>query len=366
VSAAAVLGLDIGGTWTRALVVDVAAGERLGAARRAGANPTTHGVAAAAAHIEAAVAEALGAAGLAPQDVSGCVVGMAGASKLAGDPVAAEAIAELWRRTGLRCPVEIVADVTTAFAAGSPEPDGTILLAGTGAIAATVHDRRPVGILGGHGWLLGDEGSGFWIGRQAVRAALRELDEGLPQTGLTEAVLAELVPAPAAPDHSDFGLGEGRRLVAALIAAANARPPIHLAALVPLVLAAADRGERTASRILRETADLLVGTLVHAREVHGGQGARGAQDPTAPIVLSGGVLAPGSLVHRLVFAAVAEAWPKATVTAGTDGTAGAAWLAAHRLLGDGPDAAALHARLLPLAVTDAVTGTGPEPTVAGH
>lgn len=359
-SAAAVLGLDIGGTWTRALVVSVPDGVRLGGARRAGANPTTHGVDAAAAHIGAAVDEALGAAGLAARDVSGCVVGMAGASKLAGDPAAAEAIAALWRRIGLRCPVEIVADVTTAFAAGSPEPDGAILLAGTGAIAATLNDRRPVGILGGHGWLLGDEGSGFWIGRQAVRAALCELDDGLPSTGLTEAVLTELVPEPAAPDRADFGLGEGRRLVADIVAAANARPPIHLAALVPLVLAAADRGERTASRILHETADLLVGMLAHARDVHGAQGARGAHDPTAPIVLSGGVLAPGSLVHRLVLTAVHEAWPKATVTAGTDGTAGAAWLAAHRLLGDGPDAAALHTRLLPIAVA------GPENAVAGH
>ena len=348
-SAPAVLGLDIGGTWTRALLVGVADGARLGASRRAGANPTTHGVDAAATHIEAAVGEALAAAGLAPEAVAGCVVGMAGASKLAGDPAAAEAIGSLWRRIGLRCAVEIVADVTTAFAAGSPEPDGTILLAGTGAIAATLEGRRPVGILGGHGWLLGDEGSGFWIGRQAVRAALRELDDGLPPAGLTAAVLAELVPAPAAPGHCDFGLGEGRRLVAAVIAAANARPPVHLAALVPLVHAAADRGERNATRILHETADLLVGTLAHARAVHGSQGARGASDPTAPNVLSGGVLAPGSLVHRLVFAAVTEAWPKATVTAGTDGTAGAAWLAAHRLLGDGADAAALHSRLL---VTD--------------
>jgi N-acetylglucosamine kinase-like BadF-type ATPase len=42
-----------------------------------------------------------------------------------------------------------------------------------------MNDRRPVGILGGHSQLLGDEGSGFWIGRQAVRAALRDIDDGV-------------------------------------------------------------------------------------------------------------------------------------------------------------------------------------------
>lgn len=385
---AAVLGLDIGGTWTRALVVGVPGGARLGASRRAGANPTTHGVEAAAARIEAAIAEALTEAELAAAAVRACVVGMAGASKLAADPAAAEAIAALWRRIGLRCPVEVVADATTAFAAGSPESDGLILLAGTGAIAATMTDRRPVGILGGHGWLLGDEGSGFWIGREAVRTTLRDLDDGVAPSGLTAAIIAEFAPGiepaanhrpahdhaaleptahePAAPDHAalepaplepaapgptspgghDFGLGEGRRLVAAVISAANARPPIHLAGLVPFVLAAADQGDRNASRILRETAGLLVATLARARDVHGSHGARAARDPAAPIVLAGGILAPGSPVERLVRAAIVETWPKATVSASVDGSAGAAWLAALRLFGDGPDASALHARLL--------------------
>ncbi|HEX4787257.1 MAG TPA: BadF/BadG/BcrA/BcrD ATPase family protein [Actinospica sp.] len=342
-SAPTVLGLDIGGTWTRALVLDAAAGTRLGASRRAGANPTTHGVEAASAHIAAAVAEALENADLAANQIDACVVGMAGASKLAGDPAAAAAIAALWQRIGLRCPVRIVADVTTAFAAGSPEPDGSILLAGTGAIAAIMADRRPAKILGGHGWLLGDEGSGFWIGREAVRATLAALDEGVEPSGLTEAVLAEFVPDPAlARAETDFGLGEGRRLAAATIAAANARPPVQLAALVPLVLTAADQGDRKADGILHEAAALLVDTLERARSANA---TRGAQDPTAPIVLAGGVLAPGSPVHRLVREAVTEAWPKATVTEGVDGAAAAAWLAALDLLDDGTDAAALHAEL---------------------
>jgi N-acetylglucosamine kinase-like BadF-type ATPase len=382
VPARPVLGLDIGGSWTRALVVDPDSAARLGAGRRAGANPVTHGVARASAQISAAVRDALADAGVPAGAIAACTVGLAGASKLAADPAAARAVEALWREAGIGCEVEIVADVTTAFVAGCAEPQGSVLLAGTGAIAAAMTDRRPADLRGGHGWMLGDEGSGYWIGREAVRATLAALDDGVPLTGLTAAVLARqiaahepeaaaddaepeaaavavasraapaaaaepsLSPRPTAgtaiavpnpPGASDFGLDDGRRLGSRLIAAANARPAVELARLVPLVAEAADQGDRTASGILHAAAELLVATLARAR---------GPQEST-PVVLAGGVLGPGTLVYRLVLAAVAEAWPKARVTAGVDGTGGAAWLAARRLLGDGPAAADLHARLLP-------------------
>lgn len=342
-TARAVLGLDIGGSWTRALVVDPDSGARLGTGRRAGANPVTHGVARASAQISAALREALADAAVPAEAVSACVVGMAGASRLAADAGAARAIEALWRDAGLGCEVEIVADVVTAFAAGCAEPQGSILLAGTGAIAAAMADRRPVDLRGGHGWMLGDEGSGFWIGREAVRATLAALDDGEPLTGLTAAVLARQTESAASaagcgrPASGDFGLDDGRRLGAAVIAASNARPPVELAALVPLVADAADRGDRTASQILHRAAELLLATLGRARAPH----------ETSPIVLAGGVLAPTTPVYRHVYAAVSEAWPKARVAPGVDGAGGAAWLAAHRLLGDATAAAVLHERLLP-------------------
>jgi len=346
-TARAVLGLDIGGSWTRALVVDPDSGARLGTGRRAGANPVTHGVAKASAQISAALREALDDAGVPAGAVSACVVGMAGASKLAADADAAAAIEALWREAGLDCAVEIVADVTTAFAAGCAEAQGSILLAGTGAIAAAMVGRRPVDLRGGHGWMLGDEGSGFWIGREAVRATLAALDDGVPLTGLTSAVLARqtgaaertAVPAPGPAPTGDFGLDDGRRLGAAVIAAANARPAVELATLVPLVADAAEQGDLTASRILSDAAELLLATLARAR----------APRETSPVVLAGGVLGPTTPVYRLVHAAVSQAWPKARVTPGVDGAGGAAWLAAHRVLGDETAAAELHQRMLPVS-----------------
>ncbi|WP_228564599.1 BadF/BadG/BcrA/BcrD ATPase family protein, partial [Catenulispora rubra] len=86
-----------------------------------------------------------------------------------------------------------MSDVTVAFAAGTPAPDGTLLVSGTGAVAARMHDRLPVHFRDGYGWLLGDEGSGFWIGRQAARAALAAADGRRPMAELATSVLARLI-----------------------------------------------------------------------------------------------------------------------------------------------------------------------------
>lgn len=80
-----------------------------------------------------------------------------------------------------------------------------MLVAGTGAIAAEVRDLRLDRVADGHGWLLGDAGSGFWLGREAVRGLLADLDAGRAPTPLGRQVLTDLLgapevaPAPATP-----------------------------------------------------------------------------------------------------------------------------------------------------------------------
>ena len=84
---------------------------------------------------------------------------------------ARELTAELARRTGARV---VVGDDTDAALAGAfAGRPGIVVIAGTGSGAA---GRDAVGRtvrVGGHGFLLGDEGGAYWIGRVAVRAALR-------------------------------------------------------------------------------------------------------------------------------------------------------------------------------------------------
>jgi glucosamine kinase len=76
------------------------------------------------------------------------------------------------------------------FCAGSSDLDGYALVAGTGAAAVRVRDGDVEATSDGTGWLLGDEGSGFWIGHHVVRAVVADLDGRGPSTALTPLVLA--------------------------------------------------------------------------------------------------------------------------------------------------------------------------------
>jgi len=297
-----VVGVDAGGTSTRAIAVD-AAGVVHGTGSAAGANPNSHPPAEAAARIAGAIEAALDGV----PDVAGVVVGMAGESKLS-DPAVAVEFAAAWERSGLTGKVRVVNDAEVAYASATSEPDGTVLVAGTGSIAGRVRGRRIARTAGGHGWLLGDEGSGFWLGREAVRATLAVLEGDGPLDGLHEAVLAEAF-GPSGVDRSDRAA-----TMWSLVTHANAEPPIRLARYAPLVSAAAEAGEPVATEIVARGATELV------------RFARATREPgeKTPIVLVGSVLAE----DRPVGARVRAEFADLTVLTSSDGVLGAAWLAA--------------------------------------
>ena len=161
------MGVDIGGTSTRARVLGVD-GSLLGTGKAGGGNPNSHPPDVAAKRVGDAVAEAL--RGVDAEGVRHCVLGMAGVSKLSDPAVAAEFHGAL-RAVGVESEVTVVSDAEVAFASATGEPDGTALVAGTGSVVARIVNRRKAGTVGGYGWLLGDEGSAFWLGRQAVRGS---------------------------------------------------------------------------------------------------------------------------------------------------------------------------------------------------
>lgn len=155
-----VVGLDVGGTSTRAAALSLD-GVRLGTGRAGGGNPTSHGADRAAAELLAALRAAL--ADIDPTRVRAGTIGLAGAGRLLADPQGRAAFDRAWADAGLRCPYAVHGDALVAYASGTAAPDGTVLIAGTGAIAAQVHDLRLERTADGHGWLLGDAGSGFWL-----------------------------------------------------------------------------------------------------------------------------------------------------------------------------------------------------------
>lgn len=299
-----VVGVDAGGTATRALAV-AADGTVLGRGRSGGGNPNSVPPDVAAGHL----AEAIGAAlkELDPRQASACVVGMAGTSKLT-DPSVAELFEATWRGLGLAA-VRVVTDAEVAYASATDEPDGTVLVAGTGSIAGRVRDRRLVSTVGGYGWLLGDEGSAYWLGREAVRATLDVLSGERPFGPLAKSVLAE------AGVEEPTRQQDRRRAWQRLITAANAEAPIRLARFAPLVSALSTSSD--AASILERAAALLAEIALGAREA----GER------TPVVLVGSVL--GGPVGGLV----RERLAGLDVVTSSDGVLGAAWLAAVEVFG---------------------------------
>src|SRR3954470_1076310 len=305
--------VDAGGTHTRAVVVHPA-GQCLGYAAAGSGNPTAVGPETAAAAVAASVLEALRRAEVSSTGIGLVVLAMAGA----GSTSVADDIRRRLTDIGLDAPQIFESDLLATYVSGTHRPDGYAVIAGTGAGAIRVEDGRQVAVADALGWLLGDEGSGFWIGQRVVRAALADLDGRGPSTALTPMMLARLgVPAPSA--------GGGRGPIMAGVRALYAGPPVRLADYARLVFEV--DGDATADRILDDTAAALARTLDAVR----------SPTVSGPLVLGGGILGRASQVaDRLAAACGAE-----EVRAVADGALGVSVLAL-RHAGTNVDAAAFQ------------------------
>ena len=295
------LGGDLGGTSTRIVVVG-SDGREHGRGITGGGNPTTDPAGAAAAFGDALRAALSGVDGA---RVKASVVGVAGGSALR-TPAVATHFDRVWTEAGLTCDPGYVPDLEVAFAGGTPASDGAVLVAGTGAAAGSLTDHRLTRTADGHGWLLGDDGSGFWLGREAVRATLRTLDAGTPPGPLVEGVLRDLDVDRPGPD------GQHDRVIQVV----NSRPGVQLSALAPLVTAAYRAGDPQAQSIVERAAAALVATLALIR------------DPaeSTPIVLAGSLAGDASPVGAELRTLLAARFAGAVLPART-GVGGAAWLA---------------------------------------
>ncbi|WP_186315510.1 N-acetylglucosamine kinase [Catellatospora sichuanensis] len=301
-----VLGLDVGGTSSRALITTLD-GARVGSGRAGAGNPVSVPLADAVTSVADAVRAAL--SGLDPRDVRAAVMGIAGTGRFT-DPVVAAAFGQAFAGLGLTVPVEPVGDVLVAYAAGTAEPCGSVLISGTGAIAARIDDGEMVGTADGIGWLLGDLGSGFWLGREAAALTARELYTRVPEGHLARSVATTVLGT--VPDAAS------RQAADDLIGALHDQPPRHLSRLAPLVSEAAEHGDPQALAIVDRAAAHLADCL---DEVH----------IDGPVVLAGSVLTTSAPVRTAVTRLLDHRFPGTPITVAGPGEAGAARLAARAM-----------------------------------
>src|SRR5262249_28972129 len=101
----------------------------------------------------------------------------------------ARTVRAIMRRLGHRSRTVVVNDALIALVAGAGDGPGIVIIAGTGSIAYGRNGRYEAARAGGWGHIIGDEGSGYWIGREALAAVMREVDGRGPATRLTREVL---------------------------------------------------------------------------------------------------------------------------------------------------------------------------------
>ena len=171
-----VLGLDIGGSSTRARLSQ--GGRTLAEATASGANVTTIDPEV----VEERLRDVIGKLG-SPLPAA-CCAGAAGSEVPAGKRRLEELLAMLF--PGSR--ILVVHDARLVLAAAGLE-SGIALIAGTGSVAYARDTAGAEARFGGWGWLLGDEGGGAWIAREALRELMRRHEAGEPAGTLGGAML---------------------------------------------------------------------------------------------------------------------------------------------------------------------------------
>jgi len=202
-------------------------------------------------------------------------------------------------------------DAAIALAGALAGAPGVVVIAGTGSMAFGRNGSGRTARAGGWGFLFGDEGSGFHIVKQALRAALR-LEEGWGGASSLRAVLLEAT-----------GAGDANDLLHRFYTPEFPRP--RIAALAKLVDQAAGEGDAAAREILFENARALseIAGAVRRQLFRAGEAAR--------FSYLGGVFR--SRIVRERFFALLEADPANQVAAPAYGPAAGALLEAYRAVG---------------------------------
>jgi N-acetylglucosamine kinase-like BadF-type ATPase len=280
------LGIDGGGTRAEALVGDAELNV-LGRGLGGPCNYHAVGLDRAVDSLSGAVDGALGAAGVPLEQLRGAFAGIAGVDR----PADASALRAPLERLLPGVPVEVDNDGIVALAGATGGEHGVVIISGTGSIALGIDAAGRRGRAGGWGYIIGDEGGGYDIGRRALAAVARATDGRGPASALTAALLGHL------------GLESPGDLYRRLYIDGLERHEI--AALVPVVAAAARDGDDVACRLLAAAArELACAAVTVIRDLNLG-------DAAFPVALCGGAFAAGEPLVRPLWRHIRRAAPAA-------------------------------------------------------
>lgn len=284
-----VLGIDGGGTRTRAAIVDsgrIESQRTLAFAESGSIKRLRVGAEVAEANLRALLKEVFTQAGVSGARAATC--GVASATL----PGTLEWITAVFRDFGVE-QSEVVGDEVIALDASFRGGPGILQIAGTGS---NTIGRAPNGsreCAGGYSSRLGDEGSGYWIGLHAIRRALNAYDREEPQQVLKK-------------------VGEiwGTPTLEALVDLGDSTPGPDFAALAPAISELAEAGDLVSIGVVRQAAADLVDFVLLVRAKLRRKHAIAGE---VPVAWTGGVIEKMPMVREAFFAGLHAAAPEMPV-----------------------------------------------------
>ncbi|HEX4007404.1 MAG TPA: BadF/BadG/BcrA/BcrD ATPase family protein [Acidobacteriaceae bacterium] len=297
------LGVDAGGTKATFVLGDATrelARVRTGTIKRMKADAET-----AERNLQEGLQQLAAATGVAAESITRCCVGTAGETV----PLVVDWLRKAFARH-VGGELKIVGDVEIALDSAFFGDRGVLVLAGTGSNVAGRAATGEIVTAGGWGPAMADQGSGHFIGLEALRRGFLAIDQLRSSRVLDEAMR-----------HWELGSrGE-------LIEFANANPAPEYSRLAPLVVAAADAGDPVAGEVLdqggRDLAMLAGLVIEHLRRIEGDAGFR-----VPAVAVAGSILEKVPQVRAALAAELCACFPGIVVLENpADPPAGALWAA---------------------------------------
>jgi glucosamine kinase len=294
------LGIDAGGTKTDCAISNGA--ELLGQATGASCKLARVGRELARTNLQDAMSRASESARVLARDIQHVCIGMAGASL----PEAVSWAQETIREVIPEATIYAAGDHVIAHRAAFGTSHGVLVISGTGSIAFGRNQAGETARAGGWGPNVSDEGSAFWVGREAVSATLRAYDRG-EHIGLMKVIAQHWRVAPED-----------------VVRLANASEP-RFAELAAAIASAAEEGDVSAVQITECAGHALAGLAASVIQKLWPEGG------VVPVALSGGVLQGSAGVRNAFRDALKNDRPEAAVSfTHVRPVLGALEIAAHR------------------------------------
>lgn len=275
------LGIDGGGSKTSCAVGDDTS--VLATVSAGPSNITRVGEVRARESLHQAVGDACAAAKVDPRQVERVCVGVAGAGRQEIATAVRTIIGEV-----IIGKIEVVGDMQIALEAAFGAGPGVIVIAGTGSIVYGRDQQGRTARAGGWGFAISDEGSAHWIGRTAVGAVLRAIDERI-EAGNDQNV------AEALPLYRELLAAWKLRSLDEFVRMGNSTP--DFAALLPAIVAGAESGDLRAKRVLTQAgSELAQLAIILVKRVFADGDTKAS---VIPLALAGGVFRHAGRVREV-------------------------------------------------------------------